>query len=255
VIPLVAGCVLLGLMFGSFANVLVHRLPRGESIVFPGSHCPSCGHALSWYENIPLVSWLVLRGHCRHCNESISIRYPLLELCLGLTWGYMAWHFGWGMELVMALVFSMMLWVLTWIDLETGLLPDVITLPGIAIGIIFGMALGYLQDSVIGAVAGYGLFWLVAKAFFLLTGREGLGYGDFKLLAMLGAFLGWQALPFIVFISSFCGAVIGSIYLFLTRKHVRAQIPFGPYLAASGMIWLLWGSDLLRWYLDVIKPA
>jgi len=235
--------------------VLVYRLPRGESIVFPGSHCPSCAHALSWYENIPLVSWLVLRGHCRHCDESISIRYPLLELCLGLTWGYMAWNFGWGMELVAALIFSMMLWVLTWIDLETGLLPDVITLPGIAIGIIFGMVLGHLQDSVIGAVAGYGLFWLVAKAFFLLTGREGLGYGDFKLLAMLGAFLGWQALPFVIFISSFCGTVIGSIYLLLTRKHVRAQIPFGPYLAASGMIWLLWGSDLLRWYLDVSKPA
>ncbi|MDQ6959054.1 MAG: A24 family peptidase [Mariprofundaceae bacterium] len=246
---------LLGLVFGSFANVLVYRLPRGESIVSPGSRCPSCGHALSWYENIPLASWLVLRGHCRHCDEAISIRYPLLELCLGLTWGYMAWHFGWEMELVTALIFSMMLWVLTWIDLETGLLPDVITLPGIAIGIVFGMVLGHLQDSVIGAVAGYSLFWLVARVFLLLTGREGLGYGDFKLLAMLGAFLGWQALPFVIFISSFCGAVIGSIYLLLTRKHVRAQIPFGPYLAASGMIWLLWGSDLLRWYLDVIKPA
>jgi len=165
VISLVAGCALLGLMFGSFANVLVYRLPRKESIVFPGSHCPSCGHTLSWYENIPLVSWLVLRGHCRHCDKSISIRYPLLELCLGLTWGYMAWHFGWGVELVMALILSQMLWVLAWIDLETGLLPDVITLPGIAIGIIFGMVLGHLQDSMIGAVAGYSLFWLVARVY------------------------------------------------------------------------------------------
>lgn len=249
---LVLACVLFGLIFGSFANVLVYRLPRGESIAFPGSHCPVCGHALAWYENIPLASWLILKGHCRHCDVVIPIRYPLLELCLGLTWGYLAWHFGWGFELALALVLSLMLWVLTWIDLETGLLPDSITFPGIATGIIFSMVSGHLQTSVIGAVAGYGIFWLIAKIFLMLMGREGMGYGDFKLLAMLGAFLGWQALPFLIFLASFCGTIIGSTYLLLTRKHARAQIPFGPYLAASGMVWLLWGSDLLNWYLGVI---
>jgi len=248
---LVGACVLSGLIFGSFANVLVYRLPRGESIITPGSHCPSCGHALAWFENIPLISWLSLKGHCRHCGLAIPARYPLLESCMGLTWGYMAWHFGGSLELVMALTFSMMLWVLTWIDLETGLLPDVITLPGIGIGIVFGMAAGHLMGSVMGAVAGYGVFWLIAKAFFLLTGREGMGYGDFKLLAMLGAFLGWQALPLIVFLSSLCGAIIGSLYLLLARKHADTQIPFGPYLAASGMIYLLWGSDFLGWYLRI----
>jgi len=252
--PLLVGvCVLLGLIFGSFANVLVYRLPKGESIVTPGSRCPSCGHALTWFENIPLLSWLALRGRCRYCRVAISMRYPLLELCMGVTWGYMAWHSGWGLELLIALTLSMMLWVLAWIDLETGLLPNAITLPGIGMGIVFSMVAGHLMDSLIGAVAGYGVFWLVAKMFFLLTGREGMGYGDFKLLAMLGAFLGWQALPFIIFLSSFCGAAIGSLYLLLTRHHIRTQIPFGPYLAASGMIWLLWGSDLLRWYLDVIQ--
>jgi len=250
---LVPACVLLGLVFGSFANVLVYRIPRGESIAYPASHCPSCGHTLAWYENIPLVSWLVLKGHCRHCDVAIPVRYPLLEFALSVTWGYLAWHFGWSMELAMSLVLSQMLWVLTWIDLETGLLPNAITFPGIAAGIIFGMISGHLQDSVIGAVAGYGVFWLVARMFLMLTGREGMGYGDFKLLAMLGAFLGWQALPFLIFLASFCGALVGSVYLLLTRKHVRAQIPFGPYLAASGMIWLLWGSDLLSWYLDVIR--
>ena len=168
---------------------------------------------------------------------------------MGLTWGYMAWHFGWGLALVAALALSMMLWVLAWIDLETGLLPDVVTLPGIGTGIVFSMATGHLTDSVIGAVAGYAVFWSVAKIFFLLTGREGMGYGDFKLLAMLGAFLGWQALPFVIFLSSVCGAVIGSLYLLLVRKHAYTQIPFGPYLAVSGMIWLLWGPALLSWYL------
>jgi len=250
--PLLVGvCVLLGLIFGSFANVLVYRLPKGESIVTPGSRCPSCGHAIAWFENIPLVSWLALKGHCRYCRETIPVRYPLLELCMGLTWGYMAWHFGWSSGLVMALTLSMILWVLTWIDLETGLLPNAITLPGIGIGIIFSMVTGHMMDGVLGAVAGYGVFWLVARIFFLLTNREGMGYGDFKLLAMLGAFLGWQALPFIIFLSSVCGAVIGSLYLLLARKHIYTQIPFGPWLAVSGMIWLLWGPGLLSWYLKL----
>ncbi len=248
---LVGACVLLGLIFGSFANVLVYRLPRGESIVMPGSHCPSCGHTIAWFENIPLISWLLLKGHCHHCGAAISVRYPLLELCMGLTWGYMAWHFGGGLELVMALILSAMLWVLTWIDLETGLLPDAITLPGIGTGIVFSLATGHLMDGAMGAVAGYGVFWVIAKIFFLLTGREGMGYGDFKLLAMLGAFLGWQALPFVIFLSSLCGAVVGSLYLLLARKHADTQIPFGPYLAASAMVFLLWGPGLLSWYLRI----
>ncbi len=246
---LVFACALLGLIFGSFSNVLVYRIPRGESIAYPASHCPSCEHTLAWYDNIPLVSWAILKGHCRYCKAFIPMRYPLLELCLGLTWGGLAWHFGWSVDLVMSLILSQMLWVLAWIDMETGLLPNVITFPGIAAGIIFGIISGHWQDSIIGAVAGYGVFWLIAKIFLLLTKREGMGYGDFKLLAMLGAFLGWQALPFLVFFASFCGAIIGGMYLLLTHKHARAQIPFGPYLAVSGMIWLLWGSNILSWYL------
>lgn len=244
---MIAASGLLGLLFGSFANVLVHRLPRGESIVFPGSHCPHCAHAIAWYDNIPVVSWMLLGGRCRHCAAPVAVRYPLMEAGLGMIWALLAWHFPASLALGSALVLSFLLWVLTWIDLETGLLPDALTLPGIAIGILFAAIGGQLIDSLIGAAAGYAVFWLVARLFLLLTGREGMGQGDFKLLAMLGAFLGWQALPFVIFLSSFVGAIVGSLYLLLTRNSMRAEIPFGPYLAAAGMIWLVWGEALLAW--------
>lgn len=243
---------LLGLMLGSFANVVIYRLPRGESVAYPASHCPVCGHAIAWYDNIPVISYLLLlHGRCRHCRAAISGRYPVAEAVMGLTWGYLAWHFGWHPQLAMALVLATALWVLTWIDLETGLLPDAITLPGIVVGLAFGFWFGHGLDSIIGAVAGYGVFWLVAKAFLWITGREGMGYGDFKLLAMLGAFLGWQALPLIIFLASVSGAVIGSAYLLLSRKQMQNPIPFGPYLALAGMIWLLWGPAWVHWYLGI----
>jgi len=244
----VAASGLLGLLFGSFANVLVHRLPRGESIVFPGSRCPHCAHAIAWYDNIPVFSWLWLRGRCRHCDAPVAWRYPLLEAGLGLLWAGLAWHFSLTPELGMALLLSFLLWVLTWIDLETGLLPNALTFPGMAAGLLFAFAYGDFTASLLGALAGYAVFWLVARLFLLLTGREGLGQGDFKLLAMLGAFLGWQALPFVVFLSSFVGAVIGGLFLLLSRKPLRAEIPYGPYLAGAGMIWLVWGEPLLRWF-------
>lgn len=244
---LVLACGLLGLLFGSFANVLVHRLPRGESIVFPGSHCPHCDHAIAWYDNIPLISWLLLRGSCRHCKAPVALRYPLAEAGLGILWALLAWRFQLSAELGTALVLSFLLWVLAWIDLETGLLLDVLTKPGIAIGLSLSALAGHALDAVVGALAGYAVFWLVARIFLLLTGREGMGQGDFKLLAMLGAFLGWQALPFVIFLSSLVGAVVGSLYLLLTRNSMRAQIPYGPYLAAAGMVWVVWGDVLSRW--------
>jgi len=242
-----AGC--LGLIFGSFANVCVHRFPRGESIITPGSHCPSCGQAITWFDNIPLLSYLLLHGKCRHCQKEISFRYPLLELLMALSWMGLVWHYGLSRESGLALVVVSMLWVLTLIDLETGLLPDALTLPGIFIGCLFGLWLGYFVDSVIGAVVGYGFFWLVARLFLLATGREGMGYGDFKLLAMLGAFFGWQALPFIVFAASLIGVVVGGIYLMLSGKNTRAEIPFGPYLALAGIVWMLWGPEWIHAYL------
>lgn len=247
-ILLIAVCTFLGLMFGSFANVCVYRIPRSESIAFPGSHCPACNHDIAVYDNIPLFSWLMLAGKCRHCRVSISWRYPLLELLMGLSWGVLAWHYGLSPILLQALCLFFLLWVLTFIDIETGLLPNMLTFPGIALGLGFSLWLGDWQASLIGAAAGYSVFWLVARLFLWITGREGMGYGDFKLLAMLGAFMGWQALPFIVFVSSIVGALAGSLFLLLARRGFRTEIPFGPYLAVAGMVWFIWSEPVLAWY-------
>ena len=243
---------LLGLMVGSFSNVCVYRIPRRESIAFPGSHCPNCNHAIAWYDNIPLFSWLILRAKCRHCAVPISARYPFLELLMGLSWAALAWKFGPTMVLLQAFVLVSLLWILSLIDFETGFLPDVLTLPGVVVGLGFAWWLGYLESALWGAVAGYGVFWLVAKLFLLATGREGMGYGDFKLLAMLGAFMGWQALPFIIFVSSFVGAVVGLLYLKWADKDRHTEIPFGPYLAMAGMIWFVWGDALLQAYMMLL---
>jgi len=241
-------CGVVGLMVGSFSNVCVYRIPRGESVAFPGSHCPICNHDIAWYDNIPLLSWLFLKGKCRRCSSSISVRYPLLEALMGISWAWLAYHYGFSPVLLQAIVLISLLWILTLIDLETGLLPNVLTLPGIVIGLLFAWWFGFVVDALIGAVAGYGAFWLVARAFLLLTGKEGMGYGDFKLLAMLGAFMGWQALPFIVFTSSFVGAIVGIVYLKMAKKGRQTEIPFGPYLALAGMLWFLWGEQFLQWY-------
>ncbi|MDQ6951591.1 MAG: prepilin peptidase [Mariprofundales bacterium] len=251
---LAINCAVLGLIVGSFANVCVYRIPRGESIAFPGSHCPSCGHDLAWYDNIPLLAWLLLRGHCRYCQGKIHWRYPLLEALVGLSWGYLGWHIGQpSLALAEGIILFTMLWILTGIDLETMLLPDILTLPGIAIGLGFAAIDGSWPDAAIGAVAGYSFFWIVARLFLFTTGKEGMGYGDFKLLSMLGAFMGWQALPFIVFFSSVIGAVVGAASLALARKGMGTQIPFGPFLALAGMVWFLWGDAILRTYLHYLR--
>ncbi|ATX78911.1 type 4 prepilin peptidase 1 Aspartic peptidase, MEROPS family A24A [Mariprofundus aestuarium] len=243
---------LLGLLFGSFANVCVHRIPRRESIAFPASHCPACHHPIAISDNIPLISWLLLKGRCRHCSAPISWRYPFLEVVMGLSFAGLTWFYGPSPILLVAIVLFFLLWILTLIDLETGLLPNALTFPGIALGLAFSWWFGYWQDALIGAIAGYWIFWLVARLFLLITGREGMGYGDFKLLAMLGAFMGWQALPFIILTSSVTGVVIGTIFLLLSRRGIRAEIPFGPYLALAGMIWFVTGSDILNWYTGLL---
>ena len=239
---------LLGLIIGSFSNVCVYRIPRGESVAFPGSHCPNCNHAIAWYDNVPLLSWLILRAKCRHCHVGISARYPFLEVLMGISWACLAWKYGPTPLLLQALVLVSWLWILSLIDFETGYLPDVLTLSGVALGLAFAWWFGFLVDAIWGAVAGYAVFWLVAKLFFLVTRKEGMGQGDFKLLAMLGAFMGWQALPFIVFVSSLVGAVVGLCYLKLANKDRYTEIPFGPYLAMAGMLWFLWGHELLQSY-------
>jgi len=233
---------ILGLIMGSFANVLIHRLPRHASIAWPGSHCVHCGHALAWWENVPVLSWLALRGRCRACQAGIAWRYPLVELGMAASWAALAWRGPWDWALVGQAVLLFLLLVLAVIDAETGLLPDRLTLPGAGLGVIFSALTGRLADSLIGAACGYGFFWLVGAVFQAMTRREGLGRGDYKLLAMLGAFLGWQALPFIVLLASLSGAVLGSLYLWLRYRHLRRAIPFGPFLAAAGMCWVFVGG-------------
>lgn len=270
----VAIVALFGLMVGSFLNVVIYRLPvmmqrewelqaaevTGHSIEqtdtfnlsTPRSRCPHCGHAITAIENVPVISYLFLGGKCRGCRASISARYPLIEALTAILSGVVAWQFGFGTACIGALLLTWSLIALTFIDLDHQLLPDKITLPLIWLGLFFNLfgVFTDLSSSVIGAIAGYLSLWTVFHLFRLITGKEGMGYGDFKLLAALGAWMGWQMLPMIVLLSSLVGAIVG-ISLILLRNHQRdIPIPFGPYLAAAGWIAFLWGESLNSAYLS-----
>lgn len=268
---IVAG--VLGLIVGSFLNVVIHRMPlmmerdwaaqcaefRNEpvpvseplSLAKPRSRCPQCGHAITALENIPVISWLVLRGRCSACAQPISIRYPMIELLTGGLFAFAAWHFGFTLAGGAALLFIAALIALTGIDFDTQLLPDDITLPLLWVGLgvnAFG-AFTDLKSAVFGAIAGYLSLWTVYWGFKLATGKEGMGYGDFKLLAALGAWLGWQMLPLTILLSSFVGAVVGIGLMVIMRQGRNVPIPFGPYLAVAGMIAMVWGQPLTQAYL------
>jgi leader peptidase (prepilin peptidase)/N-methyltransferase len=264
---------LLGLLVGSFLNVVIHRLPkmmerewaaqcaelRGEelpaperyNLVVPRSACPSCGHRISAIENIPVVSWLALRGRCRGCRAPISARYPVVEALTGALSAGMALHFGFGLPLAGALVFTWVLVAAAFIDLDTTLLPDDLTLPLLWLGLLLNLGGTFvpLSDAVIGAAAGYMVLWLVYQGFKLLTGKDGMGFGDFKLLAAIGAFLGWKLLPIVILFSSVVGAAVGIALIVFARHGRSTPIPFGPYLAAAGVLALVWGDSLTRQWL------
>ena len=267
---------LLGLFVGSFLNVVIHRLPRmmerdwhaqaaelrGEqapanerfNLATPRSRCPHCGHQITLLENIPLVSYLVLRGRCGHCGAGISKRYPIVEAVSALLSAYAAWHFGFGAAALGALLFVWAMVALTFIDLDTQLLPDDITLPLLWLGLAFNVGGTYteLPAAVIGAMAGYLALWSVFWLFKLATGKEGMGYGDFKLLAAIGAWLGWQMLPLTILLSSLVGAVVGIVLIVAARHGRNVPIPFGPYLAAAGLIALFWGEGITARYLGLL---
>jgi len=274
---LTTGCALLGLLIGSFLNVVIHRLPqmmerewacqcaefRGEAepsfdapltLAQPRSRCPHCGHAITALENIPVLSYLVLRGRCRGCGQAISLRYPLIEALTGGLFALAAWKFGLGWPLLGILIFLSACIVLTFIDADTQLLPDDITLPLVWLGLLFNLNATFtnLSNAVIGAIAGYLSLWLVYWLFKLATGKEGMGYGDFKLLAAIGAWVGWQMLPLTILLSSFVGAVVGIALIVLTRQGRNVPIPFGPYLATAGVIALFWGKPLTQLYLGAL---
>lgn len=272
---MLAFAAVLGLIVGSFLNVVIHRLPqmleRGWrrdchlylglevpagtgpdlSLLWPNSFCPECRAPIRPYENIPLLSYLLLRGRCRHCHAAISVRYPLIEALAAGVAVLVAWRFGFSWPCAAALLLSWMLIALSAIDLEHQLLPDAINGPGLWLGLLFSL-FGWFsdpRDSILGAIAGYLTLWVVFQLFRLATGKEGMGFGDFKLLAMLGAWLGWQAVPVIVLISSTLGAVIGALLILLAGHDRSKPLPFGPYLALAGFIHLLWGRDLIALYL------
>ena len=263
-----------GLILGSFLNVVIYRLPEmlkrewrlqcaelsGEQIkvppvfnlAIPGSGCPQCGHKISALENIPIISYLFLRGQCSGCRAPIPFSYPLVEALTAILSGLAAWHFGFDAILFAVLIFIWAMIVLTFIDLNTQLLPDSITQPLLWMGLIVNLNNGFtdIHSAVIGAIAGYLTLWSVFWLFKLLTGKEGMGYGDFKLLAAIGAWLGWQLLPLVVLFSSVVGAVVGSVLILAVRSK-NATLPFGPYLAGGGLIAMFWGNQINQIYLSV----
>jgi leader peptidase (prepilin peptidase)/N-methyltransferase len=271
----VLSALILGLLVGSFLNVLIYRLPimmerdwQAQSremlklpaepegptfnLILPHSRCPHCAHQIRPWENVPVVSYLLLGGKCSSCKAPISKRYPLVELACGLLSGYVAWHFGFGWAAGAMLVLTWGLLAMSLIDADHQLLPDSLVLPLLWMGLIvnsFGL-FTTLGDALWGAVAGYLALWSVFWLFKLVTGKEGMGYGDFKLLAMLGAWGGWQILPLTILFSSLVGAVLGLIMLRLRNVETSTPIPFGPYLAIAGWIALLWGGQITDSYLQ-----
>jgi leader peptidase (prepilin peptidase) / N-methyltransferase len=286
---LFAGSVfLLGLIIGSFLNVVLYRLPiilerewRSQAsevlaagaeppappthlerftLSTPRSACPNCKAPITALQNIPVVSWLVLRGRCASCKAKISARYPLVELATGILSAWVAWHFGFGAPAACALLITWALIALTGIDIDHQLLPDNITLPLMWAGLLAAVAIGPVagsavpvsaRDAIIGAAAGYISLWLVFHAFKLVTGKEGMGYGDFKLFAALGAWLGWKVLPMVIVLSAATGAVLGILMIALQGRDRRAPMPFGPYLAAAGWLAMMYGDSLLNGYLRI----
>jgi leader peptidase (prepilin peptidase) / N-methyltransferase len=282
---------LIGLLVGSFLNVVIYRLPiilerewRSQAaevltagtastqeaptpaplerftLSTPRSACPTCKAPITALQNIPVISWLVLRGRCASCKAKISARYPLVELTTAILSAWVAWHFGFGAPAACALLVTWALIALTGIDIDHQLLPDNITLPLMWAGLVADVALGPIsgvappvsaKDAIIGAAAGYTSLWLVFHAFKLVTGKEGMGYGDFKLFAALGAWLGWKLLPLIIVLSAATGAVLGILMIALQGRDRRAPMPFGPYLAAAGWLAMMYGDSLLNGYLRI----
>ncbi|MDD2321177.1 MAG: prepilin peptidase [Geobacteraceae bacterium] len=241
---------LFGAAIGSFLNVCIYRIPRAESIVFPSSHCPACGSRIRALDNIPIVSYLLLRGKCRSCASRISWQYPVVEALSGLLTLLLFLKFQLSPTFFVLFIFCMALVVITFIDLEHQIIPDSISLPGIVVGFASSFFLPWLgwKSSLIGIVAGGGSLLLVAYGYQLLTKKEGMGGGDIKLLAMMGAFLGWRSIPFIIFTSSLFGSVVGLSLMAARKKDSQLPIPFGPFLAFGAVLFIFYGRQLIQWY-------
>ena len=245
-----------GAVVGSFLNVCIFRLPKAESVVTPPSHCPHCNYQIRWYDNIPVFSYLLLKGKCRGCKAAISIQYPLVELLNGFLTAALFFRFGLSATFAALFIFCSALVVITFIDLEHQIIPDEISLPGIILGFVFSFILPWQNwlNSLIGILLGGGSLLLVAWGYEKLTGKEGMGGGDIKLLAMMGAFLGWKAVPFIIFVSSLAGSLIGISIMLIRKKDSKLAIPFGPYLAFAAIVYIFYGRKIIHWYLNLGSP-
>ncbi len=247
----------LGLIFGSFANVVIHRLPIGKSVVRPRSACPKCGKPVVWYDNIPLFSWLWLRARCRFCQSAISIRYPFVELLTGALWAAAYWKFGMTFTAAEVMILTFGLIVVTFIDLDEMIIPDVFSLPGIVLGFAFSLLNPDRSwiDSLIGILLGGGFLWSIACIYYLITKKEGLGGGDIKLLAWIGAFLGWQCIPFVILCSSITGSLIGVMISLKSKDGLKAMIPFGPFIAFAAILYIYSGDLANIFYWEFFLPG
>jgi len=254
VLYFMAMATLFGLAIGSFLNVCIARVPHGESVVSPRSKCPGCGTSIRWYQNIPLVSYLFLRGKCAGCGMAISLRYPLVELLTGSLFALILWTFAFSWATPIYWTFVSFLVVVSFIDFDHQIIPNRLSLPGIVLGFFASFLIPWVSwsDSLLGIVLGGGILWLVAVVYLLFAGTEGMGMGDVKLLAMIGAFLGYKAVLPVIFIASLLGSIIGVLLMVVTRSGRKLAIPFGPYLSLAAIITLLWGDALVNWYLSFL---
>lgn len=244
---------IIGAIIGSFLNVCIYRIPAGESIVHPPSRCPACKSSIRWYQNVPILSYLLLRGRCAACGIRISARYPLVEGLTGLLFTLVVFRFGFQAVTPVLWLLTAALIVIAFIDIDHQIIPDAISLPGIVVGFLCSFAVPWISwsDSLLGILAGGGSLYLVAFVYERLTKKEGMGGGDIKLLAMIGAFLGWKAILPIVFFSSLMGTLVGVPVMLIKKADSKLAIPFGPFLAAAALFYLFWGPGLISWYLGM----
>ncbi|MDI6776853.1 MAG: prepilin peptidase [Syntrophales bacterium] len=245
-----------GAVVGSFLNVCIYRIPEGRSIVFPSSHCPECKHPIKPWDNIPLVSYLILRGRCRHCEGKISLQYPVVELITAVMALLLFWKFGLSLKFLFSFIFICSLIVITFIDFHHQIIPDLITLPGIPLfflGAVFFMDI-HVVEALLGILLGGGILYIIAFVYELLTKREGMGGGDIKLLAMLGAFSGWKSLLFILLLSSFLGALVGITVMIVKGKDMKYAIPFGPFLSFAAVAYIFFGGYFMQFFLLTAPP-
>lgn len=242
-----------GVCIGSFLNVCIYRIPESKSIISPGSMCPGCNNPIKFYDNIPVLSFLILRAKCRNCNAPISLRYPVVEILTGLFALSVFIKFGSSIEAPIYFIFITTLLVITFIDIDHRIIPDLISLPGIILFFIASLIIPTIsiRDSLIGILVGGGILYVTAELYLRITGKEGMGGGDVKLLAMIGALIGWQGVLFTIFASSLIGTIIGTIMMLIQGKNLKLAIPFGPFLSIGAVVYVFFGNEIINWYFSL----